>query len=50
MATFGEVRLAFGQSDEYSFVFPKNSDLYGEAKPAPLPPLPPPAAVPLDIH
>lgn len=30
MKTFGEVRLGFGQSDEYSFVIPKNSGLYGE--------------------
>ena len=31
LKTFGEVRLAFGQSDEYSFVIHKNSDLYGRA-------------------
>jgi tRNA(His) 5'-end guanylyltransferase len=31
MKTFGEMRLGFGQSDEYSFVIPKNSGLYGES-------------------
>ena len=28
--TFGDVRLGFGQSDEYSFVIHKSSSLYGE--------------------
>ena len=26
---FGEIRLAFGESDEYSFVFYKHTKLYG---------------------
>ncbi len=26
---FGEIRLAFGESDEYSFVFYKHTNLYG---------------------
>lgn len=27
---FGDVRIAFGESDEYSFVFYKNTQVYGE--------------------
>ena len=26
---FGDIRIAYGQSDEYSFVFNKSCDLYG---------------------
>lgn len=26
---FGEVRLGYGESDEYSFVFSKHTSLYG---------------------
>lgn len=29
--TYGDIRLGFGQSDEYSFVIHKDSNLYGEA-------------------
>ncbi len=27
---FGDARLAFGESDEYSFIFHKHAQLYGE--------------------
>lgn len=31
LTTFGDVRLAFGESDEFSFVIHKDSTLYGKA-------------------
>lgn len=30
MTDFPDIRVAFGESDEYSFVFHKTSKLYGE--------------------
>ncbi len=29
MQTFVDIRIAYGESDEYSFVFSKSSSLYG---------------------
>ena len=29
MQAFGDIRLAYGESDEYSFVFSKTCSLYG---------------------
>ena len=29
--TFGDICIAYGESDEYSFVFRKGTTLYGEA-------------------
>ena len=29
MQSFGDIRLAYGESDEYSFVFSKTCSLYG---------------------
>ena len=34
---FGEIRLAYGQSDEYSFVFNKTCNLYGKFSRAHMP-------------
>lgn len=31
MQAFGDIRLAYGESDEYSFVFSKTCTLYGMA-------------------
>ena len=30
MTEFADVRLAYGESDEYSFVLHRQADLYGE--------------------
>ena len=33
---FSDIRIAYGESDEYSFVFHKNTAMYGEPRPSPL--------------
>ena len=33
MTEYPDIRLAYGESDEYSFVFHKGTELYGTALP-----------------